>query len=338
MGTSTTPATVTAIVVNYNSGSLLIQAVNSLRQQAYAVDVVVVDNCSSDGSAETISHHYPDVTVVHSTVNLGFAAGANLGARNCATSFLLFLNPDTVLAPGCVAALIAAYERRPGIVGPVLTVAANQGRDFGATINHLGMSLSLDGTTLPLYVSGCALFTSTVVFHELGGFDGRYFLFVEDVELCWRALLAGYDVSVAEDAEAAHQGGATAPGGYFRSGTRYVTSPLRVRLRERNSIALMLSCAPWWWLPSVVPTLVARSALLAAGGLLLGHPKLAAELAQGVVWNIAELPRSFCRRRSLPRTKSGDKEARRRVVRDPVFLRMLRHSGVPHLASDDAKR
>lgn len=332
MASSDALPTVTAVIVNYNGSDLLTQAVESVRQQNFIAEVVVVDNGSSDGSAETLARHFPSVRIVYSGRNLGFAAAANIGAGTQKTGFVLFLNPDTALAPGCVAALVAGYESRPGIVGPVLNVAANQACDLGATMNHLGMSLSLDGTTPPLYVSGCALFTSRLVFNELGGFDGRYFLFVEDVELCWRALLAGYDVSVANGAEATHRGGASAPGGYFRLGDRYVTSPVRVALRERNSIALMLSCAPWWWLPGVLPTMAARSLLLAVSGVVLGRPRLATHLARGMLWNVAELPRSFSRRRSLVRTKRGDAEARKRFVRDPVLLRMLWQSGVPRIA------
>jgi hypothetical protein len=204
-------------------------------------------------------------------------------------------------------------------------------------MNHFGLSVSLDGVQPPLYVSGCALFTSRHLFAQLGGFDDRYFLFVEDVELCWRALLAGYQVRTIKEASVFHEGGATMQGGYFTAGQRYRTSTLRISLRERNTVALMISCAPYYWFPVVLPALLVRSFTFALAGLCLGQPRLARELFRGMAWNVSQLPTTFARRRSLVRCKAGEREACRRFVHTPVLLSMLWRSGLPKIAVDAAQ-
>lgn len=322
---------VSVIIVNYNSGALLAEAVRSVYQQPGVNRVIIVDNASDDGSLEALPLDTSNIRIVRSSRNLGFAGGCNLGAQLADTEYLFFLNPDAILAPSSVEMLVAHEKKYPGIVGPIINVSANGARDVGATINHLGMSVSLDGSACPLYVSGCALLILNSLFKNLGGFDSRYFLFVEDLELCWRALLAGYNVSVSPDAEVYHRGGASIGGGYFRSGVRYSTSTLRVAFRERNSIALMISCAPWWWLPFVLPVMIARAAIIGFGALFVGGTDLVGDIARGLLWNLHELPRSLARRKSITRTRSGSREASRRVVRTPVLLRMLGQSGIPQL-------
>ncbi len=109
-------------------------------------------------------------------------------------------------------------------------------------------------------------------------------------------------------------------GGYFTAGKRYQTSTLRISLRERNTVALMISCAPWFWLPGVLPALLMRSFAFALAGLCLGQPRLAEALLRGILWNIVQLLTSLDRRRSLVRCKAAEHEAARRFVHRPVLL------------------
>jgi hypothetical protein len=165
----------------------------------------------------------------------------------------------------------------------------------------------------------------------VGGFDGRYFLFVEDVEFCWRVLLAGFEVSIAPDSEALHEGGGSTAGGYNPVGTRYQTSELRVSLRERNTMPLMIACAPWWWLPAEIPFLVGRSFVIAIGALAVGRPSLAKKLLNGLAWNIRQLPASLRRRHSLRWSRAGARNARTRFISGPLLLRTFRAHGIPEM-------
>lgn len=329
--------TVSVVIVNYYVEDLVVHTVASVVNQHRVTEIIIVDNGSASPRLKLLQQEYATVQLIESDSNVGFAAAANLGAQIASGDFLFFLNPDTTAEPGCIDHLVAAYRTRPGIVGPAIYAAANASRDIGATMNHVGMSISLDGIQPPLYVSGCALFTSRSLFIQLGGFDDRYFLFEEDVELCWRALLAGYDVHAITEANVFHEGGASAQGGYFTAGTRYRTSTLRISLRERNTFALMIACAPWYWLPAVLPALLARSFAFAIAGLCLGQPGLGGALLRGIVWNIVQLPTSLARRRSLVRCKSGGHEAARRFVHRPVLLPMLWRSGLPKVTAGGAQ-
>lgn len=335
--TADTLPTVSVIIVNYHLENLVVRAVASVETQHSVTEIIIVDNGATSPRLKLLQQENATIQLIESDSNVGFAAAANLGAQVANGEFLFFLNPDATAEPGCIDQLVAAYRCHPGIVGPAIYAAANSSRDVGATMNHVGMSISLDGVQPPLYISGCALFTSKTVFIQLGGFDDRYFLFVEDVELCWRALLAGYDVHAVTEANVFHEGGASMSGGYFTAGTRYRTSRLRISLRERNTIALMITCAPWYWLPIVLPALLARSVAFALAGLCLGQPGLGRELLQGIVWNLVQLPTSLARRQAVVRCQSGAHEATRRFVHRPVLLPMLWRSGLPKVTGEGAQ-
>lgn len=322
---------VSVVIVNYYVEDRVANAVASVQRQDCVAEIVIVDNGSASPRLEMLQQEHPTVRVIASDNNVGFARAANRGAQAASGEFLFFLNPDATAEPGCVDRLVAAFQIRPGIVGPAIHSAASASRDVGATMNYVGMSISLDGGQPPLYVSGCALFTSRSLFIQLGGFDDRYFLFVEDAELCWRALLAGYDVYAIAEASVFHEGGASMQGGYFTAGKRYHTSTLRISLRERNTVALMIACAPWYWLPVVLPVLLARSLAFALAGLCLGQTSLGGALLRGIAWNIVQLPTSLARRRSLVRCNTGRHEATRRFVHRPVLLPMLWSSGLPKI-------
>lgn len=335
--TSASMGIVTVVIVNYYLEDLVAIAVASVWEQPCVAEIIIVDNGSTSLRLEMLQQECPIVSVIESGSNLGFAAAANVGARAASSEFVFFLNPDATVEPGCIAQLVDTYRDRPGIVGPAIYSAANKSRDVGATMNHLGMSVSLNGSRPPLYVSGCALLTSRDVFVELGEFDDRYFLFVEDVELCWRALLAGYEVGAVSQANVIHEGGAVAQGGYFSSGQRYRTSALRVSLRERNTVALMISCAPWYWLPLVLPALLVRSIALLVASLCLGQPALAGALLKGIFWNVTGLRSSLARRRSLTRSRIREHEAARRFIYRAVMISMIWRSGVPKVAARGSK-
>lgn len=326
-----------ALVVNYNGGEDLLGCLRSLERQAGLHEIIVVDNGSHDGSLEDARRDHPDVHFIARHTNDGFAGAANAGAVRATGELLLFLNPDVVLDLGCVAALSTALRNSPGVVGPVLWVEATGRLEYGATVDVLGMPRGLSEPSLPLYVPGCALATNAHVFRELGGFDARYFLFVEDTEYCWRALLAGYEVAVSQDATAWHRGGGSTPGGYAR-GSEITTTKLRVSLRERNGMALFIACAPAKWIgPLVTAHLVKTAAVAVAVGTLLGRPSLSWSLLQGLWWNARQLPATLHRRRSVRRRKPAEREAFGRLALRSSMLHSIRQFGLPRFVDDPTR-
>ena len=193
------------VVVAYNAGHFLPDCIASIVTTEPGVEVVVVDNGSTDGAVEHVQARFPGVRVVRSKRNGGFGAGNNLGAAAAQGAFLVFLNPDAVVTGGWLEALVHPLAEDPsiGLVTPKVLL-----RDDPDRINVAGLEVHLSGITLcrglaspraafdeateVAAVSGVAFAVRRDVFEALGGFDEDFFLYVEDVDISLRAWLAGY--------------------------------------------------------------------------------------------------------------------------------------------------
>ena len=219
---------VSAIVVNYNAGDHLLDCVRSLKADGVE-EIVVVDNASADGSADAVRAAEPSVVVHRTEGNIGFGAGANRGAAISSGDALLVMNPDTVVEPGMVKVLVEALERDPGI-GVVAPRVENpdgsvypSARAFPSLSDALGHAflgfvapanrftrryklLDWDRTTARDvdWVSGTAMMIRGDVWRAVRGFDEGYFMYVEDVDLCWRAWRAGWRVTYEPEARLVH--------------------------------------------------------------------------------------------------------------------------------------
>lgn len=220
-----------AVVVNHDAGAALQACVASLRAEAVG-DVVVVDNASSDASSEALVAADPDARVVHSRRNLGYGAGANRGLALLDNEFVLVCNPDVIVHSGAMAALVAALHDDPSaaIAGPMILEAAGSrypsARCFPSWVDAVGHALlSLlaprnrfsrryrrddvvaTSTVRVDWVSGACFLARRGVLSRLGGFDERYFMYLEDTDLCWRAARAGFGVLYVPAATVSHAQG-----------------------------------------------------------------------------------------------------------------------------------
>jgi GT2 family glycosyltransferase len=324
-------AAVSAIIVSYDAGDDLARCVRSLMGQECAVEVIVVDNGSRDGSVQRARVDYPDIRVIQDGINDGFAGGANRGASAARGEVLLFLNPDVILEPGCAAALCSALSGGPSpmVCAPVVVDVSRQIVEHGLTIDCVGDPVGLLAPGAPLYLGGCALATTRDAFTALGGFDVAFFMFCEDLDLCWRALLHGGDVRVVPAARVRHRGGASTSGGYVSDGRIEVTA-FRISLRERNTLSTMVRCGPLAWVAVVVALRLARIGIVGLLAVASGRPDLARALARGVAWNIRRLPELLRQRRALPATAAlRRKILSERMRRDINSLRVLFRHGLP---------
>jgi N-acetylglucosaminyl-diphospho-decaprenol L-rhamnosyltransferase len=224
-------ANVAAVVVNYNAGTVLCGCVASLEAEGVN-EIVVVDNASVDDSAARLAKCSPGTRLISSPVNLGFGRGANLGARSTASEYLLVCNPDLVVGPGAVQRLAAVLDESPAVAlaGPMLRepsgVVYPSGREFPGTAEAIGhgfVGLFWGGNPWTLryrrigqeqhrsreadWVSGAFFLVRRRAFEAVGGFDERYFMYVEDVDLCWRLREAGWSVRYEPAAEVVHRQG-----------------------------------------------------------------------------------------------------------------------------------
>lgn len=198
---------VSIVVVSWNGFDDTRRCLESLRHLTYpARSVVLVDN----GSTEPIGE-LPEVELIRSDVNRGFAGGANLGIRRALegdAAYVWLLNNDTEAEPGTLSTLVATAEADPraGIVGGVLPDAWG-----GGTIDAwTGVSKPATGPGDRLdYVTGACMLVRRAVFEEVGLFDEAYFFYFEDADLCLRARAAGWRLAVAPEARVAHRVGAS---------------------------------------------------------------------------------------------------------------------------------
>ena len=102
---------VSIIVLNYNAGELLLNCINSLKKSTYSnLEIIIVDNISSDGSQEKCKNKFPDIKLIQNKNNLGYCGGNNVGIQHASGEFIVILNPDTIVEPNWVNELISAYN------------------------------------------------------------------------------------------------------------------------------------------------------------------------------------------------------------------------------------
>ena len=102
---------VSVIVLNYNAGELLLNCIDSLKKSTYTnLEILVVDNISSDGSQIKCKERFPDIKLIQNNENLGYCGGNNIGVREANGKFIVILNPDTIVEPNWINELISAYD------------------------------------------------------------------------------------------------------------------------------------------------------------------------------------------------------------------------------------
>ena len=206
---------VSTVIVNYNSGPFLKEAVLSAFAEGGAkTEVIVVDNASTDDSISLLDDLDPKPQIIRNEKNLGFAKGCNIGAALAKGNYVLFLNPDCTLHKGCIKKLVGVLEKTTGaaIAGPMLlnpdgSEQPGGRRDIPSPWKTFCMLLHLDAL-MPDYprfknfnhagrpapkreiavdaVSGACMLVRSSALARHGGFDEQYFLHFEDLELCMR--------------------------------------------------------------------------------------------------------------------------------------------------------
>jgi GT2 family glycosyltransferase len=210
-----------SIIINWKCAEETCACLASLMPTVDPATVIVIDNGSADGSVELIRARFPAVAVLPISANLGFAKAANIGiahalARGADGIFLL--NNDTTVAPDTVARLAdqLAGSDQIGVLSAKIFLADQPGRLWsvgGVYRDHNAIDLGsgaldhgqFDRAQLD-FVYGCAMLLSARMLYAIGGFDERFFMYYEDVDLCLRARAAGYAVALAPAAHVWHLG------------------------------------------------------------------------------------------------------------------------------------
>jgi hypothetical protein len=307
---------VAVVVPSWNSAGLLPRCLGSLKDQGAELELIVVDNGSSDGTVAYLERE----GVRHLTLprNLGFARAINLGASETAAEAVLVLNADTELEPGAVAALADALAADPGLGGVqprILQLEGDGSRAVAsARLYSAGQALTPDGRAIEtgageaqaerwlrerevFGVCGAACLLRRGLFSELGGYDESYFAFYEDVDLNVRARVAGWGFRYVPDAVVWHVGNASWMAEASRPGA------WNARLVARNRIATQAKFMPARSLPRILA--VEAGSLARAGR----QHRMGATL-RGKLEGLGRLRAALAARRRLAR--DGDPRLARR--------------------------
>ena len=191
---------VSMIIVTYNSKQYIKVCIESIIRQNYSTEIIVIDNCSRDGTVEFVIQNYPFVKIIKNEKNFGYGTGNNLGVKYAKTENIIILNPDTIMEDKCIEELIKPLEKERGLITtPKISIYDGSMINSCGHINHFtgmgfarGLGAKPDDFHDCEYVGG-AVGTCFAIkkrdFVELGGFDENFFMYREDGDFAWRAHL-----------------------------------------------------------------------------------------------------------------------------------------------------
>jgi hypothetical protein len=328
---------ISVVVVNWNRKELLRACLASLaRQTGVSFETIVVDNGSTDGSAEMAGGEF-QTRVIRNSGNRGFCAANNQGIAAARGEFIALLNNDAEAEPGWLAALARACDKEPevGMAASKILVwedprridkaghlifpdGQNRGRGAGAP--DVGQ---FDREEEVLWPDGCAALYRRRMLDQIGGFDEDFFAYGDDAELGLRARIAGWKCRYAPDAVVRHHRGSTMGKG----------SAARLELIERNRLLLALKLFPWsllWLNPFFFALRLAAGVAKAGAGSgdtahfpgLAGKWRMARALVRGDLRALRMAPRMLRKRAAMGRIRRlSPREVRRLILANRLGLR-----------------
>ena len=203
------------IIVTYNHLKYLNDCITSIMKQDYPHEIILVDNCSTDGTIEYVKENFPDITIIDSQKNRGYGAGNNLGFKHANGKYIVILNPDVIVNDFWLENLISPLKHRNRVITTpmVLFFDGSKVNTFGNSNHFTGLSFTNGlGADPSLFChtihtsgfSGACFALTKDAFMEIGGFDELFFLYCEDSDFSWRANILGYDILAIPDSVIYH--------------------------------------------------------------------------------------------------------------------------------------
>lgn len=219
------------------------------------VELIVADNDSTDESVEYIQTNFPQVRVIETGGNYGFAKGYNVALEKVEADYYVLLNQDVEVTPGWIEPVIELLEKTPGAGAAQPKIKAHAAKEYfeyagaaGGFMDHWGFMFcrgrifdvvekdegQYDTVEDIFWASGASLFIKADLWHALGGLDADFFAHMEEIDLCWRLKNAGYRIIYCPDATVYHVGGGSLPQG----------NPRKTFLNFRNNLSILLKNLP----------------------------------------------------------------------------------------------
>mgnify|MGYP001117785263 CR=1 FL=1 len=329
---------VSVIVLNHNGKKYLKTCLGSLTRSTYRdFETIFVDNASVDGSVKFVKENFPKVKILQNADDLGYAEGNNLAAKLALGKYIAFLSNDTEVETTWLEELVKTLESHPdtGVCGGKIYFYHNRNvlNSTGGLCDVFGYAMDRDIYKVEtrrferqedvFWVSGSSIMIKREVFEKLGGFDSKFEYYVEDVDICWRAMLLGFRVTYVPRAIVYHvHGGKLTP---FTLWRRY--------MGERNSFRMILKNYTGKSIARVVPLylglLICEAAFLFARGVILrkaSYIRIPAIYLKALLWNLRNLRDTIRLRKEIQlfRTCSDD-DIRCKILRRPLKLTYLRN-------------
>ncbi|MEE9904655.1 MAG: glycosyltransferase family 2 protein [Chlorobium sp.] len=271
---------VDVIIPHYRAIDRLERCLQSLRRTSYpSMTIIVVDNGGGDPALRQLISRYPGARLLSLSENRGYSGGCNAGFRASTADFVVFMNDDTTHDFRWLRELVSAAAEEPGIAAlqpKILSMQEHRkGRNVfdyaggaGGMLDRLGYPWcygrsffgveedrgQYDTPRNIFWASGAAMLVRRSSFEEVGGFDDSFFMHMEEIDLCWRLLLAGYRIRSVPSSVVWHEGGASLAYG----------APEKIYCNHRNNLVML---AKNLGIASLVPVLSARLLLEPAAAL-----------------------------------------------------------------------
>lgn len=227
------------VIVNYNVKEFLLNLLQSLRRSLENIDseIIVVDNASTDGAGQAIKESYPEVIFIQNKKNLGFGAANNIGLEEARGEFILLINPDTIVKEDTLSLMLDFFEKNPeagmagckvlnpdgslqlpcrrGFPGPWTSFCKVTGLSKIFPKSKLFAKYNLtylneDATYEVDAISGAFMMFRRKVYEKVGGFDSAFFMYGEDLDLCYRTQKAGFKIFYVHSTQIIHYKGESA--------------------------------------------------------------------------------------------------------------------------------
>lgn len=300
---------VSIIIVNWNGKHLLESCLLSLSKATHKyVEWIIVDNASTDGSAQWIKKRYPKTILLTNAENLGFSHANNLGYKQASGEYVLFLNNDTKVNPDCITELLKPFitDRKIGSVQSKIFLMDDPARldSIGAFLTPTGFLFhyNLGGKDKPEFDKQIDLYTAkgaAMMFRrdvlkrvEVNGwlFDPEYFAYFEETDLCHRVWLSGFRIVYAYKSVIYHKMGATS-NTLASNWVQFNSYKNRINSYIKNFGLLNLIC--------ILPLHILLCHVLAITFLLKRNPSWFTAIEKAIWWNIIHLPETLKQRRFI---------------------------------------
>lgn len=252
---------ISIIIVSYNTRDLLVGCLNSIFEflDADMFEAIVVDNGSSDGTCLLLKSNYDNIKLIENKSNLGFGRSNNIGAQVARGKYLWFLNSDTFLIDGRITDLVEAMDANEeiGVASPFLVMEDKKTEQVGSYGNNPSILTLLKNHAVKNaeknskeffrvdWVTGAAMLVKRSIFNQVGGFDDRFFMYYEDVDLCMEIRRAGYKVTYWPKYKVVHIAGKSWKEDWKKKNIYYVNQELYFRKHYGRIYTELMKLIRW---------------------------------------------------------------------------------------------